>query len=354
MRIQMPCAMTGFLAALLGSVAWCAAQAVTGANLGGRNDAWFMSEAGIRQIDSIISWQRPEGGWEKGYNPAQPHVAGTLFGDWGNTGAIDNGLTYTELRDIARAYRLTKRETVLAAFNRGIDYLITMQYPNGGWPQRFPLPDNYGRNITFNDNAMVNVMRLLRDVAQNTDFSFVDDARRAKAKQAFDRGLDCILKCQIVTNGKRTAWGQQHDPQTLAPTGARTYELPSVCSSESAGIVELFMSLENPSPEQQRAVHAAAAWFEASKITGKRVQRVADDLVVVDDPAAPVLWARFYEIDTNRPFYCGRDGVKKYSLAEIEKERRTGYAWLRDWGRTMLVNYDKWKAKYPSMAPSNG
>jgi len=68
--------------------------------------------------------------------------------------------------------------------------------------------------------------------------------------------------------------------------------------------------------------------------------------VVVDDPSAPPIWARFYEIDTNRPFFCGRDGVKKYSLAEIELERRSAYAWLRPFGEKVMKEYPKWCAKH--------
>jgi PelA/Pel-15E family pectate lyase len=51
---------------------------------------------------------------------------------------------------------------------------------------------------------------------------------------------------------------------------------------------------------------------------------------VVPDATAPPLWARFYEIGTNRPIFSGRDSVVKYQLSEIEYERRTGYRWYVD------------------------
>lgn len=346
----------GFIAFLLcGLAQMTLAQTITASRFTSRPDSWLSSDEGKKQIDAIISWQRPEGGWEKGYSAAAPHEEGKPFGDWGNIGTIDNGHTYTELRLIARSYNATKRNSDLEAFNRGLDYLLKAQFPNGGWPQRFPLPDNYGRHITFNDDAMINVMRLLREVSassnENSAFKFVDAARREKAGLAVQRGIECILKAQVVVNEKRTVWGQQHDEVTLAPTNARSYELPSLCSSESAGIVRFLMQLERPSEEIQRSIHAAAAWFAKSKIEGKRLQRTGDDLVVVDDPTAPPLWSRFYELDTNRPFYCGRDGVKKYSLAEIEKERRTGYAWLRDWGSAVATDYAKWSIAHPTTAP---
>jgi pectinesterase len=76
------------------------------------------------------------------------------------------------------------------------------------------------------------------------------------------------------------------------------------------------------------------------------VAKVGKDRVVIDDPNAPPLWARFYEIGMNRPFFCGRDGVKKYRLADIEAERRNGYAWYGNWGQNVARQYAAWSAKW--------
>ena len=56
-----------------------------------------------------------------------------------------------------------------------------------------------------------------------------------------------------------------------------------------------------------------------------------------------VLWARFYELDTNRPFFCDRDGIKKYDVSQIGHERRTGYSWYNNDGRYVLARYKMWK-----------
>jgi hypothetical protein len=58
---------------------------------------------------------------------------------------------------------------------------------------------------------------------------------------------------------------------------------------------------------------------------------------------ASPLWARFYEIGTNRPVFAGRDGVIKYNMAEIEQERRTLYAWYTRSGTTVFRRYEQWK-----------
>lgn len=68
------------------------------------------------------------------------------------------------------------------------------------------------------------------------------------------------------------------------------------------------------------------------------------DRVLVADPAAPPLWARFYEIGTNLPIYSGRDGVIRRNLAEIELERRASYNWIDQFAADLLnTAYPAWK-----------
>ena len=55
------------------------------------------------------------------------------------------------------------------------------------------------------------------------------------------------------------------------------------------------------------------------------------------------MWARFYDLDTNRPFFSDRDGIKKYDISQIGHERRTGYSWYNRDGSTVLSRYKMWK-----------
>jgi hypothetical protein len=63
-------------------------------------------------------------------------------------------------------------------------------------------------------------------VARKPEFAFLGDAERARARQAIDKGVECILKTQVVQEGKLTVWCAQHDERTLAPAKARAYERP--------------------------------------------------------------------------------------------------------------------------------
>jgi len=152
------------------------------------------------------------------------------------------------------------------------------------------------------------------------------------------------LDCQIVVNGKRTVWCAQHDEVDLRPRSARSYELESLSGGESASILRLLMSLDNPSPEIQLAIRAGAAWYESAKITGIRLEKQQGiGRVVIKDSDGSPLWARFYEIETNRPFFCDRDGIRKYRFNDLKAERRNGYSWYGSWGKEVTETYDTWK-----------
>jgi PelA/Pel-15E family pectate lyase len=280
-----------------------------------------------------------------------PPPAGTATRELKST--IENGATTTQLRLLARVFAAARDVRYSAAALRGVDYLLAAQYLNGGWPQIYPLESNYWRYITFNDDAMVRVLRVLDEAARGGDsWAFIDTARRNRADAAVAKGVDVILRSQIRVGGTLTAWCAQHDEITLEPRKARSYEHPSISGAEIVGIVRLLITR----PPEQRvvsAIEAAVTWLRNAALHGWRVERRSDplkpngwDRVMVRDPAAPPVWARFYEIGTNRPLFSGRDGVIRYKLEEIEHERRTGDAWVGDWPRALIeTEYPAWKAR---------
>jgi pectate lyase len=313
-------------------------------------DAWFATEEARRIAANILSFQSDLGDWPKNVDTTTAPYAGDRKD---LKGTFDNDATTDELRFLARIYIACKDERYRKAFERGLDHILRAQYPSGGWPQYSPPPRTYHRHITFNDNAMTRLMLFLREVYSADACAFVDADRRKAARQAFNRGLECILRCQIKVGDRLTAWCAQHDEKDFSPRPGRSYELVSLSGAESVEVVRLLMSLEDPSPEVVRAVDGAAAWFDAAKLTGIRVAIERDEKsptgrnkVVVKDPSAPPMWARFYEIGTNKPIFADRDGVPKRDLSDIGYERRNGYNWLSYWPQKLLEEeYPAWKKK---------
>ena len=310
---------------------------------------WFQSEEGRRIADNVLTWQTPHGSWPKNRDTASEPFDGKSDD---LRGTFDNSATTGELRFLARAFRATDEPRYKQAFLKGLSHILEAQYPTGGWPQYYPLSKSYHRHITFNDNAMVRILELLRDVSESSDYRFLETAYRTKAKAAVTKGIDCILRTQIKQSGKLTAWCAQHDEKTLAPTWARAYEPPSISGAESVGVVRFLMSIEEPTPAIIAAVEGAAEWFRSAAIQGIRLEKFTDaegqdDRRVVADPNAGPLWARFYEIGSNRPIFLDRDSVVRYAFSEIGQERRTGYAYYGSWATRLLTDaYPQWREKH--------
>jgi pectate lyase len=305
-------------------------------SLAKKPDGWFRSTAGRAATAAVLSWQSPAGSWPKNIDSSQKPYTGKPDKI---QGTFDNNATTGELRFLARAFDATSDEACRRAFLKGFDHLLEAQYPSGGWPQYHPPGKGYHRHITFNDGSMIRVLEFLRD---SQEFKILDARRKRRAAAAVGRGVECILKCQIILRGQPTVWCAQHDEITLAPVKARDYELPSLSGSESAGILRFLMSLEKPSPAVIRAVKGGAAWFEAARISGYRYGKSGKDRVLGKDPSAPPLWARFYDLETGKPFFCDRDGIKKDSIDQIGAERRNGYAWYGNWGESVARDFARW------------
>ncbi|MEZ4828401.1 MAG: pectate lyase [Bacteroidia bacterium] len=326
----------------------------------GMHSEWYGSEAAKRVAENVLLSQRDAGGWAKNeplhHSFSEAEKAAFLNSKSEPGATIDNGATTTEMKFLARVYAHIQDERYREAFEKGLNYIFEAQYENGGWPQFFPFRQGktnaYSAHITYNDDAMVNVMRLLKDIySENETYAAlaIDSETKAKAKEAFDRGINCILKTQIVVDGKRTVWCAQHDENTFAPAKARKYELESFSGAESVSIVLLLMSID-PTPEVIAAVRGAVAWFEQHKIEGIKLERETDsegrrNLIVVEDQNASPLWGRFYDLETGKPYFCDRDGIKKNTLAEIGYERRNGYAWYTEKPATLLKKYPDWEKK---------
>ncbi len=320
------------------------------------DDAFFTTAEARRIADNVLLYQQVTGGWPKNiYMAAEltPEERTVVIASQKNVNesTIDNDATSIEIRYLARTYLATGEEKYKDAVLRGLQYLFEAQYDNGGWPQFYPRPTGYYTHITYNDNAMINVMELLREVYQKqAPYTFIPDAVCAQAKTAFDKGVDCILKTQVRNKeGQLTVWCAQHDRETLLPAKARAYELPSLSGQESDEIVLLLMSLPK-TPEIIASVEGAVAWFKASKVDGLKREYFTNaegkkDYRMVPCTDCETLWARFYDLDTNRPFFCDRDGIKRYDLSEIGHERRTGYSWYNNAGNKVLKRYEKWVKK---------
>jgi PelA/Pel-15E family pectate lyase len=313
--------------------------------------AWYASEPARVTASRIAAAQMAIGAWPKGEDYTQdghhvdPH-------SWG-AGTFDNDATTSELtflaRVIAAAATDPRQADWRAAFERGLAYIFSAQYPNGGFPQVYPLIGGYHDAITYNDDAMINVLTLLRGISDGAgEFAFTAPALRQEAAGRLERGLRCILATQLRdARQERTVWCQQYDALTLRPCAARNFEPVADCARESASITLFLLRSPTPSAEIIAAVDGAVAWFRRTALKDLKIRRAPGDVrgEAVPAPGAPLLWARFYEPGTTTPIFGERDRTIHYDLKEISPERVAGYAWYTDAPRRVLKEYDRWRAK---------
>jgi PelA/Pel-15E family pectate lyase len=339
-----------------------------------KDAAWYASAEARHVADVIVSFQTPAGGWGKNQSrtgdlrlPGQAYVPNNISHylapgdfdaprepDWNYVGTLDNDATTTELRFLERVQMQVPGkdgDAYRASFVKGVRYLLNAQYPNGGWPQVWPLEGGYHDAITYNDNAVGEAAAVLHAVAENKngDYAFVPAALRAQASSAAAHAIDIILKTQIVDRGVRTIWGQQHDMLTLAPVAARNFEPALPSTEESADLLVYLMELPDPSPALQASIHAGIAWLQKAAINGYAWTTGGEisGRHLEAKPGAGPIWARYYTPDL-QPRFGDRDQTIHDAVNEITLERRNGYSWYNTSPKTALKAYASWAKRYPA------
>ena len=327
----------------------------------GQTEEWYGSDEAVRVAENVLLYQRNSGGWPKNIEMHEELTAQQkeeIKNQKGELSCFDNGATITEMRFLAKVYRRIPDSRYLEAFHRGLNCIIEAQSLCGsGWPQYWPrrggdAGSSYSNFITFNDNVMTNILKMLRDVfSENGDFADIADSdTRRKSQECFDKGIQCILDCQIRNdNGELTVWCAQHDPVTLLPAVARNYEMPSYSGGESAKILTFLMSIDNPSEAIKNAIRSGVAWYDNYAIEDKAIEDFVNeagenDRRIVDAPGER-LWGRFVQIG-------GEIGKRTYEALFDYLEKHGSTRWYEINGKTVEYrDVDNARNSYdPSMA----
>ncbi len=315
--------------------------------------------------DNMLTWQMPHGGFDKGgqaryaarWNGTAPR-SGWTGANGTEIGTIDNDGTVTEIMFLADVYKRSAGATYRDGARRALDFILTMQYPGGGFPQVYPARANveYSNYVTFNDDAMVRALVLLLQVTRQApplDGDVFTADQRTRAATAITKGVGYIIAAQIEQGATKTVWCAQHDPTTYEPRGARSYELPSKSGKESVGVIGFLMT-QPQTTEVAAAARAAIAWFKSGAVQLENTAYVSRPSSSTDDNYNPIqsrsgstMWCRFYDLGEDRCFFSGRlptdnppgEG-KQYDIMDIEPERRYGYEWGGAYGTRLFMYTD--------------
>jgi hypothetical protein len=260
-----------------------------------------------------------------------------------NTSTFDDDNTQSAIRFLmAFVQAAGQRDDVqLREIREAMEYALRKmaeaQYPNGAWPQRYAAPadparhpvrparipeqyprehpkTSYAGHYTLNDHTQRDCILTMLDAWRR----FGRPEHLACAR----RGGDFLILAQLPA--PQSSWAQQYNT-AMEPAWARAFEPPAVCSAESVGVIRTLIELyvETGDEKYLAPIPPAIDWFRRSEIR-------------------PGVWARLYELGTNRPIYGDRDGLIHYTLEELSEERRTGYSWQAGYGvQAVIAQYEQ-------------
>lgn len=263
-------------------------------------DGFFLSAA-EKAADALIYGQHPSGGWHYviDFDPAGlPEWYETVFSRfkwgmeeyrhlWGNCTYDDNN-TQGATRFLLHLYRANQKPEYGQALRKALDFMLQSQYPNGAWPQRYPLQYEFAHDgladytsyYTLNDNSMRDILFTLVEA-----WEILGDERY---RDAALRGVDFILAAQL--GEPQAGWAEQYD-RSMRPVWARTHEPAGVMPRQTVdciGILQRFY-LMTGDRRYLRPIPSAIDWLKhsASEDMGNGRYRLA----------------RYYEVGTNKPIY---------------------------------------------------
>jgi pectinesterase len=314
---------------------------------------WYGSEEAMQIAEVVMYVQKVSGGWMKNdqLHKLTDAEKDALHYARHEHSCLDNGATTQEMRFLAKVWQKNPLKRYKDSFQKALDMIFVAEKGCGGWSQYYPLSGNgsYQDYITFNDDLMTNVMRLLQEIAANKgDFKDItDEASRQHCQRSFEHGLEVIIKCQVDDNGVPAAWCAQHDTLTFMPAEGRPHELPSVSGSESASLLSYLMTIEKPSEELQEVIHSAVAWLDAHKMEGKAVEDFTNEKGEADrrivDKEGSAVWGRFIQLG-------GEKGLQTYNnfFAKLKK-RDKKRSYTSSSGKT--YNYSEYEIASHSYNP---
>jgi PelA/Pel-15E family pectate lyase len=297
-------------------------------------DAQFL-EAARAAGRALIDCQLASGGWDDDFDFAEEHakkyhlrkhvLAGdTETGKRRNTSTLDDNKTQSALLFLLELAHLPecKADTTLQdALKFGLESLLKAQYPNGAWPQKFSGPVDqtlpvkpaaypkewprqfpaakYSDYYTLNDNNMQEAVELLLRAHELTK----EERYLAAAKKAGD----FFILAQMPE--PQPAWAQQYN-FAMEPVWARKFEPACVSGGESINVMRTLHELWVVTGDERylKPLPAALAWYDRSALPDGR-------------------YARFYELQTNKPLYFVKD---TYELTYDDSNLPTHYGFKID------------------------
>ncbi len=238
-------------------------------------DEYYYSAA-EKAASAVVRGQRPEGGWNYMIDFAGEESISQWYNTIGKNGwrleefqhyygnsTFDDKVTADAARFLLRIYLEKRDPTYKVALEKVIDFILGSQYPEGGWPQRYPLRYDFSKNgnpdytslFTFNDDVIWENIHFLVQCHQNLSKEDYSDA--------ITRGMDFYLLSQHSSGG----WAQQYD-MDLNPSGARSYEPLALLPSTTYKNAMLLLRFNELTGDRKYldGIPKAIEWLELTRL----------------------------------------------------------------------------------------
>ena len=212
---------------------------------------------------------------------------------WGNA-TFDDAGTSEAMQFLLRLYMEKKDPRWKPALDKAIGFVLESQYAIGGWPQRYPLKNEFSHHgkpdytsfITFNDDVAGENIKFLVMVYQA-----LGDPR---ALEAVNRAMNSFI---VTQQGQpQPGWGMQYTVADLKPVGARTYEPDALTTHTTANNLTQLMNFYELTGDTKYLARVGEGidWLDKVKLATPRP----------DGRTHPT----YIEIGTDRPIYVHRRG----------------------------------------------
>ena len=270
-----------------------------------------------REAGRALAWgQSKQGGWDHRVDVSKLISTSVKPERKDRNNTFDDNITQGALTFLINLDEVLQEEWLTESITLGINFIFESQFHNGAWPQWYPLIGGYHDCYTFNDNSINDCIRVM--LLAHKKYG------KEKYLESALRGGDFIINSQIAE--PQSGWAQQYS-HDMKIVWARAFEPPAVCSVVTARNIRTLVELNLYTKDVKflAPIPSAIKWLESSKL---------------DDN----LWARLYELGSNRPIYGDRDSKIHFTLEEISEERREGYSWQSGFGvKSVIFFYNKVK-----------
>jgi PelA/Pel-15E family pectate lyase len=264
----------------------------------------YYYQAAEKVARALIWGQHPSGGWDylidfAGSESLKKWYATIGKNAWGwdeynhyfGTPTFKNGTTTNAARFLLRIYLEKLSPEFKPALDKVIDFILSAQYPLGGWPQRYPVSkhyQDYSSFYTFNDDLTWENMEFLIQCYLTLGEERVLDP--------IERGMNFSLITQ--QGNPQGGWAEIYD-MALKPAKGRQYEPAALMPEQTVRQIELLMLFYSFTADRRflAPIPDAFEWLESARLPQLMTEN--------GKYTHPV----FVEPGSNKPLFAHRQGT---------------------------------------------